>query len=105
MAMQIDRKLNVRVVANKPIAFESPDHLIPRGTANDNSVNQLFNVKLNALLNKKYSLLDIGCAGGGFVKACLDEDNFATGLEGSDYSKKLDELNGRQYLKNYLQLT
>lgn len=33
-------------------------------------------------------MLDLGCSGGGFVKSILDNDGFAIGIEGSDYSKK-----------------
>lgn len=74
----------------KPIAADSPDHLAPRGTANDNSRNRLFNRKLQALLgNRKFRVLDLGCAGGGFVKDWLDDGHSAIGLEGSDYSQKL----------------
>src|SRR5205809_2708747 len=74
----------------KPVAVDSPDHIAPRGTANDNSRNRLFNRKLEALLGKRpLAVLDLGCAGGGFVKDFLDEGHVAIGLEGSDYSKKL----------------
>jgi glycosyltransferase involved in cell wall biosynthesis/SAM-dependent methyltransferase len=75
---------------SKAVAIDSADHLAPRGTANDNSRNPLFNRKIEALLNKpSLSVLDIGCAGGGFVKDLLDGGHDAVGLEGSDYSKKL----------------
>ena len=30
-------------------------------------------------------VLDLGCAGGGFVRSLLDDGHFAVGLEGSDY--------------------
>lgn len=79
------------VETNKPIAFDSPDHLIPWGTANNNSKNYRFNEKIYQIYYdyaKPLKVLDIGCAGGGFVKECLDDGCFAVGLEGSDYSKK-----------------
>jgi hypothetical protein len=34
-------------------------------------------------------ILDLGCAGGGFVKDCLDDGRLAVGLEGSDFSRKV----------------
>lgn len=72
------------------IASESPDHLVPRGTMQDNSRNPLFNKKLYALFNRKpLYILDFGCSGGAFVKDCLNDGHIAVGLEGSDYSKKI----------------
>ena len=74
----------------KPIAFDSPDHIMPYGTKQDNSKNFLFNKKLYLLFNKKpLSILDIGCAGGGFVRSCIEDGHIAIGIEGSDYSKKI----------------
>jgi SAM-dependent methyltransferase len=62
---------------------------MPHGTARDNSQNPLFNQKLWLLFpNRKVSVLDIGCSGGGFVKSCVDQGYEAIGLEGSDYSQK-----------------
>src|SRR5262249_52883832 len=89
----------------RPVAYDSPDHRFPTGTRRDNSRNRRFNVKLYQLLgrhmprvgprgawvywpNIDLKVLDIGCAGGGFVKDCLDDGYLAVGLEGSDYSKK-----------------
>ncbi|HEY1687064.1 MAG TPA: glycosyltransferase [Tepidisphaeraceae bacterium] len=74
----------------KPVAADSPDHLVPRGTKNDNSRNRLFNRKVELLLAKRpLRVLDFGCAGGGFVKDCIDDGHIAVGLEGSDYSKRI----------------
>lgn len=72
----------------KPIAIDSPDHLTPVGTRNDNSRNPAFNAKLYQLIPAKdLRVLDIGCSGGGFVKSILDDGGFAVGIEGSDYSQ------------------
>jgi len=79
----------IRMKAEKPVAFDSPDHIQPWGTANDNSTNPKFNEKLFWWIPRKnVSLLDIGCSGGGFVKSLLDVGCIAAGVEGSDYSKK-----------------
>ncbi len=73
----------------KPVAVDSPDHLVPHGTKQDNSRNPLFNKKLYALFDHKpLYILDLGCAGGAFVRDCLDDGHLAIGLEGSDYSRK-----------------
>jgi SAM-dependent methyltransferase len=74
---------------DKPVAFDSPDHIQPWGTANDNSTNETFNHKPFWWLPKKdVSLLDIGCSGGGFVKSLINEGGLAVGVEGNDYSKR-----------------
>lgn len=79
----------IRMKAEKPVAFDSPDHIQPWGTANDNSTNPKFNEKLFWWLPKsQVSLLDIGCSGGGFVKSILEVGCVAAGVEGSDYSQK-----------------
>lgn len=76
------------VKTQKPIAYDSPDHLTPVGSKNDNSRNPAFNRKLYQLIYPTdVRLLDIGCAGGAFVKSILDDGGFAVGIEGSDYSK------------------
>lgn len=72
---------------NHPIAATSIDTLHPRGAKNDNSICLRFNRKLYNLFGGRRSLkvLDLGCAGGGFVRSLLDDGHFAVGLEGSDY--------------------
>jgi len=72
-----------------PIALDSPDHIEPRATMRDNSVNVKFNKRLLELFkDRKPSVLDFGCAGGGMVKSLIDDGCIAVGLEGSDYSLK-----------------
>jgi len=79
----------IKMKTEKPVAFDSPDHIQPWGTANDNSTNAAFNHKLFWWLPKKdVRLLDIGCSGGGFVKSVIEVGCLAVGIEGSDYSKK-----------------
>src|SRR5260370_25019806 len=79
----------IELCCAKAVAFDSPDHLMPIGTALDNSRNWLFNAKMNRLVAARpLNILDIGCSGGGFVKSCLDQGHFAVGIEGSDYNKR-----------------
>lgn len=81
-----------RVLTTKPVAFDSPDHITPCGTLNDNSVNLTFNARLYSLLeafNLPISVLDIGCSGGGMVKSLIDDNRIAVGIEGSDASQKI----------------
>ena len=82
---------HIVVKAEREVAYNSPDHLMPWGTRSDNSRNLRFNQKLYHLFPKQenpIAVLDIGCSGGGFVKSCLDDGCLAVGLEGSDFSKK-----------------
>lgn len=70
-----------------PIAVDSLDHLYPVGTKDDNYKSGNFNTKLYHLMRKKpISVLDLGCAGGGFVESLIEDGHIAVGLEGSDYS-------------------
>ena len=82
--------MKTQVLTDHPVAFHSPDHIQAEhsGSGNDNSINPNFNAKLYQLYpGQKLSVLDLGCAGGGFVKSLIDDGHFAIGLEGSDYSK------------------
>jgi 2-polyprenyl-3-methyl-5-hydroxy-6-metoxy-1,4-benzoquinol methylase len=73
------------VLTNHPVATDNLDHLYPLGTKQDNFRNANFNDKLLRLLSN-VTLMDLGCAGGGFVKDMIDKGQAAIGLEGSDYS-------------------
>jgi SAM-dependent methyltransferase len=80
----------ITLETRKPVAYDSPDHLHPSGTAENNTTNRRFNNKLLRYIPpQKVKLLDIGCAGGGLVKSILDAGGFAVGIEGSDYSQKV----------------
>jgi len=79
----------VRVQTNKPVAYDSPDHIGPWGTADNNTKNPKFNQKLlDYIPPQDIRLLDIGCSGGGLVKTIIDDGGYAIGIEGSDYSQK-----------------
>lgn len=82
----------VFVEAEAHIAWESPDHVPPWGTAHDNSRNARFSAKaVPALrgLGSFKSRPSPGCAGGGFVRECIDDGWSAGGVEGSDYSSRM----------------
>lgn len=89
--MKPDNVGKIDVIAERPVAYDSPDHINPWGTRRDNSQNRRFNTKLGLLFHNKelpVHVLDLGCSGGGFVKSCIDDGFLAVGLEGSDYSKR-----------------
>jgi SAM-dependent methyltransferase len=84
--------MQISVRTERPVAKDSLDHLEPKGTAQDNSRNRRFNWKLYELyrgLDRPLRILDLGCAGGGFVRDCLYDGRLAVGIEGSDYSAGL----------------
>lgn len=79
----------MKVETEYPIAFDSPDHLIPEGTKNDNSTNPYFIQEVERYFgNNKIRVLDLGCSGGQLIRDFLDRGHIAMGLEGSDYSIK-----------------
>src|SRR4051794_5777180 len=47
------RSGSVTVKTNFPIAYESPDHLVPWGTMNDNSSNKKFVLHMATLLDQQ----------------------------------------------------
>lgn len=86
-AIQEGRLAVPRLESRHPLAIASNDTRFPRGSKNDNSILGRFNRKLYQFLGDQPRLrvLDLGCAGGGFVRSLLDDGHFAVGLEGSDY--------------------
>ncbi len=72
-----------------PGAPNTPDSIHPWGAVNDNSICLRFNVRLAQLFPDRphLSVLDLGCAGGGFVRSLLDDGHFAVGLEGCETPK------------------
>src|SRR5580765_4399097 len=83
------------------VAFESPDHIAPKGTASNNSTNKKFILHMDRKLHREFGnstlrCLDLGCSGGQMVKDFLDLRWIAAGLEGSDYSLKRRRANWAQ---------
>ena len=84
---------SVRVVTGYPIAYKSPDHLVPWGTKHDNNSHKKFILHMEYLISRQVTsktknYMDLGCAGGQLVKDFRDLGWVAVGLEGSDYSLK-----------------
>jgi SAM-dependent methyltransferase len=76
-----------------PVAYQSPDHIAPKGTAVNNSTNKKFVAHLDAKLHQEFrdgnlNMMDMGCAGGQLVADFLSLRWNAVGLEGSDFSLK-----------------
>lgn len=78
----------IKIVTDHPVAYESYDHIDPKGTANDNTHYPWFVTKTQRVFGRKVKHMDLGCAGGGLVKDFLDMNHFSVGVEGSDFSLK-----------------
>jgi len=79
---------NLRIVTQHPVAYESVDHLFPRGVARDNTRSSSFVTALEKFFDgNKISVLDVGCAGGGMVFDFLKSGHLAVGVEGSDFAR------------------
>lgn len=79
----------ITVITDFPIAYESHDHIEPKGTMVDNTHKPEFVARLNEITEgKKIVMADLGCSGGGLVKDMLDDGHQAVGIEGSDFSLK-----------------
>jgi 2-polyprenyl-3-methyl-5-hydroxy-6-metoxy-1,4-benzoquinol methylase len=88
----------MKVITNNPIAIDSPDHLYPWGTKNDNHTNNDFILEIeNYFNNKIISFIDIGCAGGQFAVDFHKRGHTSIGIEGSDYSVKNNRANWPEY--------
>lgn len=96
---EFERYECIEVVTSHPIAVDSPDHLYPVGTAQDNYGSQGFCDDVEAFLSEPRPLqcLDLGCAGG---QAAVDmhlRGHISLGLEGSDYSIRMRRANWPMY--------
>lgn len=94
--------MNLKLKSNHPVAYESPDHLMPWGTMRDNSTNHNFIEETLIFFKENYNLdninfLDLGCSGGQLVVDYHNKGNLAVGLEGSDYSVKHQRANWPEY--------
>jgi 2-polyprenyl-3-methyl-5-hydroxy-6-metoxy-1,4-benzoquinol methylase len=78
----------ISIITKHPVAADSLDHMYPGATAYDNSIWPPFNAKVFQHWESP-RLLDIGCAGGGLVQSIIADGGFAVGIEGSDYSKRM----------------
>ena len=82
------------------VAFESPDHLAPKGTAANNSTNKKFVLHMDDYLPRELkagtsplNFMDLGCSGGQLVADFMKLKWRGVGLEGSDYSLKFKRAN------------
>ena len=80
--------MKLSVHTSFPVAYDSNDHIDPKGTKHDNTRKIAFVERTEQLfVDQKIVFADLGCAGGGLVKDFVDRGHSAVGIEGSDYSK------------------
>lgn len=84
---------NWKVVCERELAFDSPDHLVPHGTMQDNSTSLEFIKETEMRLGKNLYHMDLGCSGGQLVVDMNTRGHHSLGLEGSDYSRKHSRAN------------
>ena len=83
----------IRLETEHPVAYKSPDHLVPWGTKYDNSTHGKFILFMenrigSTSVHQGRRMMDLGCSGGGLVYDFLRLGWVAVGLEGSDFSLK-----------------
>ena len=68
----------IRLETNYPVAIESPDHIAPVGTVNDNTTDiDYINAVKNYFDNKQIRVLDLGCAGGQLISDFISRGDVA----------------------------
>jgi cyclopropane fatty-acyl-phospholipid synthase-like methyltransferase len=77
-----------KVETRFPVAYDSPDNIIPLGAKNDNNTNlelikQILNLQIPDIV---INLIDLGCARGQFVVDCHKAGIRTVGIEGSDFN-------------------
>ncbi len=90
--------MKYNIQTNKPIAYDSLDHIIPEGTSRDNNTSEGYIDEVVAYFNnRKIKYMDLGCSGGQLIVDFLKKGHEAVGLEGSDYSIKHKRANWPEY--------
>lgn len=91
-----------------PVAFASPDHIAPKGTAVNNSTNKKFILHMDAKLRREFGpaaalrMMDLGCAGGQTIVDFMTLGWQGVGLEGSDFSLKHRRANWAKLANTHL---
>lgn len=71
-----------------PVAYESFDHIEPKGTRQDVTRCMPFINKVEQLFQRKVVYADLGCSAGNIVEDFISRGHQAIGVEGSDFSQK-----------------
>jgi 2-polyprenyl-3-methyl-5-hydroxy-6-metoxy-1,4-benzoquinol methylase len=93
----------LKIITEFPVAYNSPDHIVPVGTKNDNSTDSEYIMEVeNFFKNEKINIMDIGCAGGQLAVDFYNRGHLSVGIEGSDYNIKHKQFNWPTYHEKVL---
>jgi len=82
---------SIEIKTQFPIATTSLDHIFPEGIYHDNvAIPEFISELENYVQHKKLHLLDLGCAGGQFVRELNERGHTAIGIDGSDHCLNVD---------------
>jgi SAM-dependent methyltransferase len=81
-------RAHISYQAEREVAYDTDDHLIPWGTAQDNTRSPRFVARCEQLFQRSLTYLDLGCSGGGLALDFILRGHRGYGVEGSDFSKK-----------------
>lgn len=87
-----------RLLTDKPVAIDSPDHIMPHGTKNDNTTSLPFIQEVEQFFGLgTIKMLDLGCAGGQLVIDFASRGHDAKGIDGSDYNVRNKQKNWKDH--------
>jgi hypothetical protein len=92
---------NLKLKTDFPIAYESPDHLMPWGTMRDNSTNPSFIQEVQDFFKYHYDLdkikfMDIGCSGGQLAVDFYKKGNMLLRFSNPNLLVSINRFNSRQ---------
>ena len=93
---------NVTVKTDHPVAYESPDHITPHGTAENNITHYGFIHWAVKKAGQRAAFMDLGCSGGQLVVDFAKIGWTSVGLEGSDFSAKHQRACWKEYHNRFL---
>jgi cyclopropane fatty-acyl-phospholipid synthase-like methyltransferase len=78
----------ITLETNHPVAIESPDHIAPVGTVNDNTTDSDYIAAVKKYFGRPIKMMDLGCAGGQLVVDFIESGDCGVGLEGSTNARE-----------------
>ena len=78
----------ITLETKNPVAIESPDHIAPVGTVNDNTTDADYITAVKKHFGKPIKMMDLGCAGGQLVVDFIESGDYGVGLEGSTNARE-----------------
>lgn len=91
--------MKIKIVTDYPLAVDSMDFQHPLGT----KLNNFCPAMVNRLVSLKEDprVLDLGCAGGGFVCEMIDRGYVAVGIDGTEHPKTSEHSSWHRHPENF----